>query len=265
MKKTFSSLFLILAVIFFCGAKMPVNATIVMGTVNNLTPYQGSLDLNNDGTADFYFQSSTAYPDIDCYNCVLRYTWNDVNNIWTQGNMGDGNWDKVYGLPAGTSIGSNGNWESQGDAALVDMSYGTPNVALNQDIYVGLRIKAGNYAHYGWAKVRLTGSETTGYTAEWIECAYESTPNTAIAAGDKGSGVVENSAARVNVYPNPTTDFVTVVAARISDLAVYDSNGRRVNVEARLGNDMAILDMRALTVGTYFVCVDGVPVKVVRR
>lgn len=239
-------------------------AAVVVGTVNNMSQYQGSLDFNNDGTADFYFQSTTAYPDIDCINCVLRFTWNEVNNIWTEGNMEQGGWDNVHPLTAGTSIGTNGNWEAAEDAYLVDMSWATANIPVNQDVYVGFRMQINGGTHYGWAKVRLTGSESTGFTAQWLQCAYESTANTPIVAGNTGTGIVEIES-NINVYPNPTANIVTVTNVNNSEITVYDFNGRQVNVPVRYENGDSVIDLTEQPAGTYFIRMEGRSAKVIKN
>lgn len=241
-----------------------LSAGVVIGTVSS-EQYTGSLDFNNDGTPEFYAQSSTAYPDIECNNCILSFNWDDVTNIWTAGNMDEGGWDNVKALAAGTSIGANGNWEAAGDAYLVDLGSAVANITVGQDVYVGFRIKINGNTHYGWAKVRLTGSASTGYNAQWLQCAYESTPNTPIAAGNTGVGVAENNAPAVSVFPNPACDFVTVAMEGLTEVTVFDFNGRQANAPVSIENGTAVVDFRALSAGTYFVRANGYATKVVKK
>lgn len=254
MRKNLFFSTLISASIFILGTMQSAQAAIVQGTINN-SEYAGSIDFNNDGTAEFFINSSTAYPDLDCISCVIRYNYDDVTSIWTVGNLDQGGWDNVRGLTAGTSIGANGNWASEGDAYLVDMGYSTPNINLNADVYVGFRFKINGNTHYGWAKVRLTGDDNNGYSAQWIQCAYESTPNTAIAAGALSTvAIAENQSNILRVYPNPTTDFVVVEMSQTDDnVSVFDMNGRQINAAVRFENNSAIIDMTAQPVGTYYV------------
>ncbi|MCQ2263625.1 MAG: T9SS type A sorting domain-containing protein [Bacteroidales bacterium] len=267
MKKVLSLSFLFLAsVLIFCNLQT-ANAAVVMGTVSTDSQYQGSLDFNNDGTADFYFQSTSTYTDIDIVNCVVMFQWNNVNNIWTIGNVNQGvpGWDCVKDIAPNTQIGASGNWQSQGDAYLFDMENDIPLLPVGEDSYLGFRFSANGNTYYGWAKVRMTGSASTGFTAQWLECAYESTPNTPIAAGATPTGIEENALNTISVYPNPVTDFVTVSNVSNEQIAVYDFNGRQVNTEIRYENANAIIDFKSLCAGTYFIRMDGRSAKVIKK
>ena len=255
---------LLLLAIALC-AMSTLQASVVMGTVN-VGQYNGTLDFNNDGNADFYIQSTSAY-ETDLVNCVIRFTWSEGgNNIWTVGNidLGQEGWDWVNPLTAGASIGANANWQAQGDAYLADVGYGTSYIPVNQDVYIGFRLKINGNTHYGWAKVRMTGSDATGYTAQWIECAYESTPNTPIAAGATGVGINENEKELISVYPNPTADFVTVENASNQEVAVFDMNGRQINAAISTENGRSTIDLTAQPAGVYFIRMAGTSAKITK-
>lgn len=253
-------LFALVAVVALSIA--PISASVVVGTINTTTAY-AELDFNNDGTGEFYAQSTSAYPDIACNYCVLMFNWNDVNNIWTEGNMELGGWDLIHPITAGTSIGTNGNWESAGDAYIVNLEDATALIPVNQDVYIGFRMAINGSTHYGWAKVRLTGNASSGFTAQWIQCAYESTPNTPIVAGSTGTGIAEESL--ISVYPNPTTNVVTVANTNNSEVTVYDFNGRQINAAIRFENGNSVIDLSEQPVGTYFIRMDNRSAKVIKR
>lgn len=268
MKKSLFSKFLAtLTLLVFVGTT--VQATIVQGTIGN-GDYEGSqaygLDFNNDGTIEYYITfGANQYADFT--NTTIMFSWTEGgNNVWTSGTLETEGWDNVHALTAGTSIGASANWEAQGDAYLVPF-YGEPVVPLNQEIYVGFRLKFGSNVHYGWAKVKVTGSETAGYSAQWISCAYENTPNTAIAAGATTSptAVADNEQLSVSVYPNPVTDYVVVEGANNAEVAVFDMNGRSVQTEAVAIDNRTEINMKEQPAGIYFVRVNGRSIKVVKK
>lgn len=193
MKKVFLLVIAMLATLW-------ASAGIVQGTIgngsyldwDNTTSTQYGIDFNNDGNLEFRIYSTTGANDISLTNCVVAYNYSSGNNIWT-----GSTWDAIASIAYNTSIGSTGNWASEGDAYLTDGYDGTPYIPQNQDCYVGFLIKINGNTHYGWAKVRLVGT-----TATWSQCAYETTPNTPINAG--ATGGVTPTTYTIAVSANPT-------------------------------------------------------------
>lgn len=244
-----------------------LKAAVVVGTIGNGTyvDYENNsseaygLDFNSDGFVEFTLNPGFVFSNFDavCNNCIIMFNAaNDVNNVWASGTADEG-WDLIQSLTANTSIGSTGNWIALGDTYLIDNANNdNPLLPLNQDAYVGFRFKIGNNTHYGWAKVRMTGNATDGYNAEWLQCAYESTPGTPIAAGSTGVGIADHASVNYRVYPNPTTNFVTIENAEIdnvNNISVFDFSGRIVPVEAALVDGRVVLNMSNLNAGTYFI------------
>ena len=58
---------------------------------------------------------------------------------------------------------------------------------------------------------------------------------------------------KVNVYPNPTTSVLNVVANKMSHVEVYDNEGRRLQDYDANDSDKLTIDMSAYTTGVYFV------------
>lgn len=248
----------------FC---VQLQAAIVPGTIGNGTfvDYEGNestaygLDFNNDG--DLEFVITTTGFDVDFTNCYLQYTWSENgNNIWTSGSMETEGWDEVYPLTANTVIDAQGNWEAQGDAYLVSMFESTPFLPLNTESYIGFKIKIGNAIHYGWAKVQLTGDAATGFTANWISCAYENTPQTAILAGSEGVGIESTQISNIVAFPNPVVDVVTIQMNQIQNnpaISVYNMLGERMSVNYTYDNSMVAIEMQSLSSGIYFIKIQG--------
>jgi hypothetical protein len=62
----------------------------------------------------------------------------------------------------------------------------------------------------------------------------------------------ENEAANICVYPNPTTDFVTVEAEDLQSVTLYDINGKTLSSMAAKGNSVR-LDVSDLKAGVYII------------
>lgn len=264
MKKStcFSKLFVLMLVL--CCTATISRANIVTGTLGTFEGSYG-IDFNNDGTAEFYIRDAGF--DVTHTNAMLMFSWSENgNNIWTNGTLATSGWDDVKPLAAGTSIGSNGNWEAQGDAYLVNYNDETlfPSDA---DSYIGFRIKINGNTHYGWAKVHVSGTISSGLQIQWLQCAYEATPNTPIAAGSTGTGIRDNELPQVLAYPSPVVNEVTI-SASVENAAlvnVYDMNGRLVNAPVVVNGEQIRINMEDCTAGIYFVRFNNNTVKVVKK
>ena len=62
----------------------------------------------------------------------------------------------------------------------------------------------------------------------------------------------ENEAAKICVYPNPTTDFVTVEAEDLQSVTLYDINGKALSSVAAKGHSVR-LDVSDLKAGVYII------------
>lgn len=264
MKKStcFSKLFILMLI--FCGTAIISHASIVTGTLGNFEGSYG-IDFNNDGTAEFYIRDAGF--EVTHTNAMLMFAWSENgNNIWTNGTLDAGGWDDVKPLTAGTSIGSNGNWEAQGDAYLVNY-YDETLFPSDADSYIGFRIKINGNTHYGWAKVHVSGTVSTGLQIQWLQCAYESTPNTPIVAGSTGTGIRDNELPMVTAYPNPVVNEVTITASveNAASVNIYDMNGRLVNTPVFTDTDQIRINFEDCTAGIYFVRFNSNTVKVVKK
>ena len=64
--------------------------------------------------------------------------------------------------------------------------------------------------------------------------------------------VAENETPSINVYPNPTTDFVTVEGEDLQSVTLYDINGKTLSSMAAKGNSVR-LDVSDLKAGVYII------------
>lgn len=251
-----------------CLTVSSLNASIVVGQIID-NEVDAGLDFNNDGVVDFNLVDAggtTIAP-----NSGLMWEWSEGgNNVWTIGtDVETGGWDIMKPLTYGTSIGSSANWAAMGDAFIVDYNNDNTTFPLNTDSYVGFRVQIGSNIHYAWAKVRVTGSVLDGFSVEWKQIAYETTPNTAINAGDLGGGtsIEANTAAKFMVYPNPTTDFVTVQADFSGErmLQLYDLSGKLVLSQTITDDQNVHLNLTACPAGMYFLKGENFVTKIVKK
>lgn len=257
---------LLAALCILCVSTYALDAAIVTGTVYTTGESIG-LDFNNDGTIDFFL--TDAEGEVVHTNGALMFNWSEGgNNIWTTGDMTQGGWDVIKPLTAGTSIGSGANWEAQGDASIVDWSTG--GVSFSTGIsYVGFRIKIGSNTHYGWAKVNVTGSVSTGLNLQWQQIAYQDTPNTAINAGDLGGGtaIANNNAISTIVYPNPTSNFVIIQGDFTGEdvIQLFDFNGKLMFSQQVTDEQNILIDMTGLCTGMYLIKGKNFTVEAVKK
>ncbi len=66
------------------------------------------------------------------------------------------------------------------------------------------------------------------------------------------TGISEDNTSNTSVFPNPTTDFVTVEAEKLQQIALFDMTGRMLHSVPTQGNSQQ-LDLRGLPAGTYVI------------
>jgi hypothetical protein len=156
----------------------PANVTI---DVRNLHSY--ALDVNNDGTADFFI-NATYRQSVDQSGGTSRIMLNPAAGNGAVGYGGK----SALALTTGQRIGSGRKFAGKHMATLHTF-IGTEFTFYGQwanvkNRYLGLQFQIDGQTHYGWARLsvggRLLQARLTGY-------AYETMPNTPIAAG-KTSG-----------------------------------------------------------------------------
>lgn len=77
-------------------------------------------------------------------------------------------------------------------------------------------------------------------------------------------GVTEVAEMKLNLYPNPANEQVTIEAPRALDnIRIYDLTGRTVFVAENIGSPRTTINVAAFTAGVYFVEADGVRVRLV--
>lgn len=158
-------------------------------------------------------------------------------------------------LSEGTTIGSSSTFFGSED--------GTPyfNVLLgydyqswlNQTGYVGFKFLLNGATHYGWAKISVTASAITLYGY-----AYQSTANTSIAAGNKGTSSLDDAIQETNninlisIYPNPTSDLLMIDnTENVQNIEIMNLCGQVVLTNNALNTQS--VDVSNLQRGIYYI------------
>ena len=66
------------------------------------------------------------------------------------------------------------------------------------------------------------------------------------------TGISENATQNISVFPNPTTDFVTIEAEGLQHVDVFDAAGKTIKSVPAIG-DALQLDLTGLRPGVYFI------------
>jgi len=131
-----------------------------------------NLDLNNDGTVDYFLES--IYPDAIFINLIR----NGNTAAVTSGPF----WPIIKFLEENTIIA---NPQDYYDAECLYFLY---NSVTNK--YLGLKFYINGLIHYGWARMDFVGA-----TQQWVikDYAYQATPNTRILAGQGATLGINNT------------------------------------------------------------------------
>ena len=253
------------------------NAQVVYTDVNpdyllsgNLSVYP--LDLNNDASPDFMLMNldtlinyvSTSSSNIVTYNInVDAATINPgaSSNGWLQSNS------YPAALAQGAMVGSSGSFESSNSsfgyplAAVVQQSVlynGVPvynysdtigNFQMDQEAILGLRFKINNNIHYGWARIEYT----SGGILSIKDYAYDATPNTAVIAGETGTGlvsVIENE--NIVQINNINNQLQVELPAGLSNaqLRLISISGQEM-INKQLNSNLENISLNELAAGIY--------------
>jgi hypothetical protein len=184
-------------------------AKIVYTAANVTIPANSTvtLDLNNDGVADFTFYNSSYFGSarrkpLGLYRDELRITpSNTANEVWAVESQSV---ECAAALPSGVKVGPGAAFQPGGFMWEVAGDYTNQFSARCQwnhrthGAFLGLKFMVNGETHYGWAHV------TVGSTTVLNGYAYETVPNQAIATG-KSSGPVAELDVPTSPGPKPAT------------------------------------------------------------
>jgi hypothetical protein len=191
----------------------PAQAEVVYTPANQVIGHNGvyALDVNHDGTVDFLIQQ-------------WNYgNWTSNNQLLADpavGNGVEGIRRAVAVLQSGQPIGPSQNFiagDQNGEVMLsvTHTTTGGPSHlhgswANVNNRYLGLKFQISGQNHYGWARVNVQ-RKGFHFLATLTGYAYETTPNTAINAGQT-SGLADASAVRSPSNPDASSDSLDALA-----------------------------------------------------
>ncbi len=252
------SLIICLACAFWGSAQITHNPLdpdmeifMAVGTGDNV-----KMDIDNDGQEDILIVY-TNYPSFGIWN--IGMTQIDTNNVKFElqydptmppSQIGD-----YYArqLEANADISSVGLYTN--DYPQIGDIY-NPNFTNQTGKYIGFRLVSGSDYLYGWMSVELSGSTAYSFTIK--EYAYQTSPNTAINAGETGTvGIVHQkfSEQSISMFPNPANQFVNINQSDnevIDQLDILNIDGKVVHTINNLEGKSTI-DISFLQSGTYIV------------
>jgi hypothetical protein len=202
----------------------PAGAKIIYTHVHQQIPLNKtfSLDLNHDGIADFAFSNTKGTTSFGGGWAFLTiFPTKSANRIWGDKTGDNGFFRYASALAAGAQVGPNQQL-SPGNKLMAQSSSNPghrrqPSQSCeglwgNQtNRYLGLKFMIKGKAHYGWARLTVSCSNTT-VTATLTGYAYETIPNKPIIAGktkgpDDDSNVEQPQAA---VFASPAPELATL-------------------------------------------------------
>lgn len=199
--------------------------------------------------AEFYIQNYM-YPDMPASSYVACF----VEGAGVVVNPGDvQGMQCIKPLQEGEMISGSSNFAVSEGAPLFPVIYDAElhTQWLNTTAFVGFQVKNAGAVHYGWIKMSVNNNNT--FTI--YEYAYQTSANTPIAAGDKGSVGIESAvvANTLSLYPNPATNNLTINFTEKADIVkIYSVEGREMKsfVPSSLSETINISDLQR---GVYFV------------
>lgn len=214
-KFTFLATFILLTFFSSKAAVVYVNPNPDINYNTNGAQNPG-IDLDNNGTIDIKFrldfQGAPGMPNAEFFYHTGGLT-NGSQGIMDQAlGLNPGGGAPYYKiLTAGTVIGpASANFASNtgfpepllGDADNI-------NIINAGDCIIGLKFLSNGNTHYAWVRVNLTGNVNNLVPNIIKDWAYESTPNTAINAGDMGSGATNVAVTGITVNSQGGASTIT--------------------------------------------------------
>ena len=228
-----------------------------------------NLDVDNNGVIDFTFYTIASSIT---YSSGSSSTFIDFSGAYmSPAASGNSMMNFSYGpmnVPAGSAIGSSGSFTSSGGwvGLVADISYVSSSSTssysvsvgnfLDTDGFVGLKFQNSGNTHYGWARIEVANDGTVLSVKEY---AFESTPNTAINAGETANGPVGIADLENSVVINNFNNQLNVESSQILTngiINVVSMSGKQV-VSKSFTSNLERIDLNDLSTGIYMVNVNS--------
>jgi len=219
-----------------------LNSTVI--SANNII----AIDFDSDGTEEYNFR----WDDYGTSGWFMHMTYangNTFNLDGTATNPFGGRYLKA--MNQGETINSSLNWGASSPEPFIGDNADS-NFQNLGDKYVGVKFLLGTNTYYGWVLVSFDNSKKLTVK----EYAYQSTPNTAINAGDKGTTGVNDlkNNQYFSIYPNPATNFIEIKTdLEYTLFTIIDLTGKTVKTI----KNQSKTDISDLNKGIYLIKIIG--------
>jgi len=223
-----------------------------------------NIDLNGDGTNDFSFHARQAFdgyfarmataPDID--PDPLTGSAGTTSN----GFIGSGSFEYAYvsNLVAGAPVDETSDFfeNTRGELNFSSCAYNNSQFCGGVvDGYIGVSLNLEGNTHFGWIRLDLT-ADATVFTIK--DFAIESTPDTAIEAGDMGDelSLEDNVIEGLSTYV--ANNALTINAVNpIENVAIYNLSGQEVISRVFNNTTDTSIDLNSLSTGAYIASIQS--------
>jgi len=203
-----------------------------------------SIDFNGDNTEEYNFRwDHFGGPD-----WFLHMTFNGTNEMAGSGSS------EFYITPLanGTTIANSLTYGNDFPEPFIGSGNNSNFMGLN-DRYVGCKFILGGITHYGWVRVNLDNN--LNFIVK--DYAYETTPDTAIDAGDIGATTsVEDVDFNqyFKSYPNPVSSYLYLEIKKqiaINSVKIYNTIGQSFNPNYQFLSSKFVVNLEDLNSGVY--------------
>lgn len=159
-------------------------------------------------------------------------------------------------LSANTQIGGSSSFQSNttGDVFFPVLYYPQGYTSWGgQTGYVGFKFTNAGNTYYGWMKIKVDNTTANNPIITLYGYAYQTTPNTAILAGDKGLSSIANveNNTNISVYPNPVANTINVKGTKnIERITISNVSGQEI---MNVSSPKQQINVSSLDKGVYFI------------
>jgi chitodextrinase len=225
--------------------------------------YEGNYSIrlrDNSGVASSMTTASTynltGYDQVEIDFYFYPYSMENGEDFWVQLYNGS-SYQTVAAYAAGTSFNNNGFYH-----ATITVSSADYNFASNARFRIRCDASANGDQIYVDA-ITITASSTAGFMGQQVASGQKiqllSSPPVAPAPTfDIGDNASSDVAAELQIFPNPATDILQVMAAqgtKLRSISVYDISGRRLMIRHDQ-SPILRLEVSELAAGVYFLHIE---------
>ncbi len=239
-----------------CGTRRSnlANAQVIYTDIPDTTLLTGdiySLDLNNDGIADYVIGVT---PNLNStFNSVEIYVSSATNTNAVAASLGPASFYYPFLIESGALINQADTWFPAYPFATLLFIYTTGSIQGNwqggiANGFMGLRFKISGQTHYGWVRLDLAADAKSAVVKDY---AYNTTPDSGIVATADLQGVQELTGSFATITANENQlQIVLPISINNTRLEITNIQGQQVLNKGLKGSAESI-DLSSFLEGTY--------------